>query len=119
MLEVVSTKCDKTSQKSLAQNISIACKLCYDYCKEGDFMSMTIKDIISSQLKQMMKVSKMSIKNLSKLSGVSMDIVSQIIKGKSLPELDNIEKLCNVFNVSVCQFFDEVINDIYIKQAIA
>lgn len=80
---------------------------------------ITIKSIISNQLKQMMKDNKMTIKNLSELSGVSIDTVSQIIKAKSLPELEYIQKLCNVFNVSVCQFFDVVINDIYIKQVVA
>ena len=80
---------------------------------------ITIKSIISNQLKQRMKDNKMTIKNLSELSGVSIDTVSQIIKAKSLPELEYIQKLCNVFNVSVCQFFDVVINDIYIKQVVA
>ena len=82
-------------------------------------MSITIKSIISNQLKQMMKDGRITIKSLSKLSGVPLDIVSQIIKAKSLPQLDDIAKLCRVFNVNVCQFFDVVINDIYIKQVVA
>ena len=82
-------------------------------------MKMTISNIISKQLKQMMKDKKITIRDLSKSSGVPSNIVSQIISAKSLPEIKDIAKLCDVFNMSVCQFFDIVINDIYIKEAIA
>lgn len=82
-------------------------------------MKMTIQNIISSELKKLMKDNRISTKALSDLSGVSFDIVSKIIGAKSLPELENVEKLCNVFKMSVCQFFDIVINDVFAKQNIA
>jgi len=82
-------------------------------------MKMTIQTIISKQLKQMMKNKKMTLRELSTTSGVPSNIVSKIMSAKSLPEIEYIEKLCNVFNMSVCHFFDIVINDIYIKSAIA
>ena len=82
-------------------------------------MKMTIQNIISSELKKLMKDNNINKQTLSTLSGVSFDVVSNIIGAKSLPELENVEKLCNVFKMSVCQFFDIVINDIFVKQNIA
>ena len=52
-------------------------------------MKMTIQNIISSELKKLMKDNRISTKALSNLSGVSFDIVSKIIGAKSLPEMNS------------------------------
>ena len=58
------------------------------------------------------KSSKMSQENLAEKVGVSRQSVSKWENGESYPEMDNIMKLCNIFNCKINDLVHEDMSDI-------
>jgi transcriptional regulator with XRE-family HTH domain len=62
---------------------------------------------ISKKIKELRKETKMSIAELSKLSGVSTGMISQIERGMVVPSVVKLWKLAKALDTSVGYFFDE------------
>lgn len=43
---------------------------------------------------------------LSKKSGIGVTAMKNIIKGKHIPTIDTLQKICGAFGISLSQFFD-------------
>ena len=57
-------------------------------------------DIIKQRLKQEIKTSNKSIKEIAGLLGMSPEMVTQYCTTKKLPRLDTFAKLCEILEVS-------------------
>ena len=57
-------------------------------------------DIIKQRLKQEIKTSNKSIKEIAELLGVSPEMITQYCTTKKLPRLDTFAKLCEILEVS-------------------
>lgn len=66
---------------------------------------------IESKVKELITGTKFSVAELARIVGVSYQAMHNICNGKSTPSLDNLEKLANIFNVSMDIFFDRNIQD--------
>lgn len=84
---------------------------------------MNLNNIISSNLKKLRSDRKLSLSNLSKLSGVSKVMIGQIERGQSNPTINTIWKLANGLKVPYTALIDEpksnttlIKNDDSIKQ---
>ena len=58
------------------------------------------EDLIKERLKQEIKNSNKTIKEISKLLGVSPEMITQYCTTKKLPRLDTFAKLCEILGVS-------------------
>lgn len=41
------------------------------------------------------------------ITGISQSVLTNIVNGKSLPNLITLEKICNAFGISMAQFFSD------------
>lgn len=57
-------------------------------------------EIIKQRLKQEIKTSNKSIKEIANLLGVSPEMITQYCTTKKLPRLDTFAKLCEILDVS-------------------
>lgn len=69
-------------------------KLTFSY-----YFGMNI-DIIKQRLRQEIKTSNKSIKEIAELLGISPEMVTQYCTTKKLPRLDTFAKLCEILEVS-------------------
>lgn len=58
------------------------------------------EDLIKERLKQEIKNSNKTIKEIAKLLGVSPEMITQYCTTKKLPRLDTFAKLCEILGVS-------------------
>lgn len=64
-------------------------------------------DFISRRIKELSKQQGISNYRLSQLTGMSQTALSKITNGKCLPTIPSLEKICEVFHISISQFFSE------------
>lgn len=73
---------------------------------------MNVKTAISIKIKQLMAEQGIDTATLSKLSKVSKKTISGIIENSDKKvTLVTISKLCKVLNISVSEFFDDIVNN--------
>lgn len=73
---------------------------------------MNVKTAISIKVKQLMAEQGIDTATLSKLSKVSKKTISSIIENSDKKvTLTTISKLCKVLNISVSEFFDDIVNN--------
>lgn len=73
---------------------------------------MNVKTAISIKVKQLMAEQGIDTATLSKLSKVSKKTISGIIENSDKKvTLVTISKLCKVLNISVSEFFDDIVNN--------
>lgn len=73
---------------------------------------MNVKTAISIKVKQLMAEQGIDTATLSKLSKVSKKTISGIIENSDKKvTLTTISKLCKVLNISVSEFFDDIVNN--------
>lgn len=58
------------------------------------------EDVIKKRLKQEIKNSNKTIKEIATLLGVSPEMITQYCTTKKLPRLDTFAKLCQILDVS-------------------
>jgi len=58
------------------------------------------EDLIKERLKQEIKNSNKTIKEIAELLGVSPEMITQYCTTKKLPRLDTFAKLCEILGVS-------------------
>lgn len=73
---------------------------------------MNVKTAISIKVKQLMAEQGIDTATLSKLSKVSKKTISGIVENSDKKvTLATISKLCKVLNISVSEFFDDIVNN--------
>lgn len=73
---------------------------------------MNVKTAISIKVKQLMAEQGLDQNALSKLSKVSSRTIKGIVNNDSKKvTLATIVKLCKVLNISVSEFFDDIVNN--------
>lgn len=71
----------------------------------------TIQNQIVIQLKRLMEDNGVNTNALITLSGISEKTINKILKGDMQPSINILGKLCNVFCINTCQFFDLIFQD--------
>ena len=80
----------------------------------------TIQNQIAIQLGRLMDEYGVNINALHLLSGVSMKTIHKILKNEFKPSINILQKLCNVFCINTCQFFDLIFQDeTYMRELLA
>ena len=81
--------------------------------KEGkEDKKMDVKTAISIKINQLMAEQGLDIMALSKLSKVSAKTIKSIVNNdEKKATLNTIIKLCKVLNISVSEFFDDIVNN--------
>ncbi len=73
---------------------------------------MDVKTAISIKINQLMAEQGLDIMALSKLSKVSAKTIKSIVNNdEKKATLNTIIKLCKVLNISVSEFFDDIVNN--------
>ena len=73
---------------------------------------MNVKTAISIKVKQLMAEQGLDQNALSKLSKVSSRTINGIVNNdRKKVTLATIVKLCKVLNISVSEFFDDIVNN--------
>ena len=62
--------------------------------------------MISDRIKELMKIKKITSKELANSVGVSTTHISYVLNNKRDPSIELLNKIANVLNVSVNDFFD-------------
>lgn len=73
--------------------------------KKKGYESMEI-EIINKRIAQLCKTRGVSYYRLAKDSNLSESVLFAIRKGKNLPSLDTLEKICNSLNITISDFFN-------------
>lgn len=66
-----------------------------------------IEDFVAKRTTELCEKQHITMYRLAQLSGVKQSTISNIMKKKTLPNLITLEKLCNGFEISLSQFFQE------------
>lgn len=70
-------------------------------------MKMEIKEYIASQLRSYRAESNLSLQDIADISGVNKDTISRYENASVSPNIENLEKIINVFNIDFCVFFEK------------
>ena len=60
----------------------------------------SIRSVICGNLNRLLNERRMTQKELSDFMGVSASTVNDWVRGKKIPRMDNVNKLCSIFGVS-------------------
>lgn len=71
--------------------------------------------MIGSKLKDLRNSKKMSLKELSKSTGISITFLSDIEHNRSNPSIDSLKAISNTFNVKPSYFLDDFDSSISIN----
>lgn len=66
---------------------------------------MVLEEYIPERIQELCRQGEISRYRLSSLTGISQSALSDIVKGKNMPTLSTVEKICDAFGVTVSQFF--------------
>lgn len=77
-----------------------------------------IKKEISNQITYLMDQQNMQVKDLSVLSTLSEKTINKLINCSITPTINMLAKICNVFLINTCEFFDCIINTGQFKTAV-
>ena len=76
-----------------------------------DKMTEHIIESISS----LMSDCNLTVESLASASKLSPKTISKILKGETKPSITMLQKICNVFGMKTCEFFDSIIETHYIS----
>lgn len=68
---------------------------------------MDIENYVPVKIIELCAKTKITKYRLSQETGISQSALSDITKGKNLPTLITLEKICNAFGITLAQFFTE------------
>ena len=74
-----------------------------------------IQQEISKNITNLMEEQNLSIESLSLLSTLSQHTITKLLNCDIKPTIGILQKICNVFSINTCQFFDEIIMSNYIN----
>lgn len=74
-----------------------------------------IKKEISKNITYLMNEQNLNIESLSKLSTLSEKTITKLLNCELSPTISILQKICNVFSMNTCEFFDDIIYNNYVK----
>lgn len=66
---------------------------------------MKVEDYVPERIEELCRLGGISRYQLSSRTGISQSALSDIVKGKNMPTLSTIEKICEAFGMTIAQFF--------------
>jgi len=70
-------------------------------------------EYISNKIKRLRLEKKMTLKDLSEKTGLSVSFLSQIERGSSSLAITSLKKISDAFNINISYFFEEIENHNY------
>jgi transcriptional regulator with XRE-family HTH domain len=74
-----------------------------------------IQQEISKNITILMDEQNLNVESLSLLSTLSENTITKLLSCDIKPTIGILQKICNVFSMNTCQFFDEIIMSNYIN----
>lgn len=68
---------------------------------------MDVENYVSAKIIELFAKTKITKYRLSQRTGISQSALSDITRGKNLPTVITLEKICNAFGITLAQFFTE------------
>ena len=68
-------------------------------------MANSTTEILRNNLKYYRKLKHLTQEQLSDLSGVSTDYISELERGKKVPSIKRLELIANAMNIEIYKFF--------------
>lgn len=62
---------------------------------------------VVDRIEQLREKAGLSVNQLAKRAGVGQASLSQVVNRKNKPSLDTLERLCDVFGITLAEFFSE------------
>ncbi len=56
----------------------------------------------------------LTVDSLSTLTTLSQKTLTRLLNGEMEPTIGILQKICNVFGLNTCEFFDDIIYNLYI-----
>lgn len=70
----------------------------------------TINEKISKKITHLMSEQHLQVKDLSTLSDLSEKTLHNLLDCSITPSINMLKKICNVFSLNTCEFFDDIVN---------
>ena len=83
--------------------------------QKGEYIMDNIKKEIAKSITYLMNEQNLSVESLSKLSTLSKKTIAKLLNCELEPTINMLRKICNVFSMNTCQFFDNIIFTNYLK----
>lgn len=77
-----------------------------------------IKNEISKNITYLMEEQNLTIESLSKLSTLSEKTITKLLNCELSPTISILQKICNVFGMNTCEFFDDIIYNNYVNKCV-
>ncbi len=74
---------------------------------------MRTEEFICERVKSLCKKNNISRYRLAQLTGLTQSALANIFKATSIPTIPTIERICQVFGISISQFFASDELDVY------
>lgn len=68
---------------------------------------MRVENYVPAKIMELCTKSRITKYQLSQRTGISQSALSDITKGKNVPSLTTLEKICAAFGITMAQFFTE------------
>jgi len=68
---------------------------------------LSIENYVSSKITELCAKTGITKYRVSQRTGISQSALSDITKGKNLPTIITLEKICDAFGITLAQFFTE------------
>ena len=77
-----------------------------------------IKKEISKSITYLMEEQNLNVESLSKLSTLSEKTIKNLLNCKLEPTISILQKICNVFSINTCEFFDDIIASNFVNKCV-
>lgn len=67
---------------------------------------------VLDHIRKLLQERHMTVYKLAKLSGIPHSSLNSMLKGRHIPSLNNLIKICNGFDMPLSQFFEEIEQDL-------
>lgn len=62
---------------------------------------------VGPRLKELCGKQRITVYRLSQMTGITQTVLGKIIKGKSVPTIQTLDRICEALGISLAQFFAE------------
>ena len=77
-----------------------------------------IKKEISKSITYLMEEQNLNVESLSKLSTLSEKTIKNLLNCKLETTISILQKICNVFSINTCEFFDDIIASNFVNKCV-
>ena len=77
----------------------------YPKASDGPLLQESATDYIGPRIKELCEQQKVTKYRLSQLTGLTQTVLANIIRKKSIPTIQTLDKICMALHISLSQFF--------------